>query len=583
MQDENTPAPRKSVKSGGERLNVLLAARLAVISFFMGLVVFYLAKHGSLLRAAKPTLPMVAAYIISIIYSVYARYAGNLQRFVFVQFIVDVALIDWVIIFTGGVDSPFSFLFIFAIIGAAIFLSKAKTYIIASAAAVTYGLILDFEYFGFIHPIHIFPPVYDEVNSGYFFLKAVMNIGVFYLVAYLSGYLTGLLSRTDQQLMEQSRDFTLFKAFHENVIENMGSGFIAVDMNLITLSHNPAAERILGLKSAELTRRRLDEIIKISTLARNLASWEALGDYPMLYEWTFREKESNDEKNLAITITKFTTEGERRGFLVVFQDITEQKRMERQVANAERMAAIGRVAAGIAHEIRNPLASLSGSIQMLSADLAPVLDVSGKRLVNIITREAERLNGIITQFLQYTSPAKIKPEVVDTGQMAQETAILLKADPRVAGRIELTCETEHGLLANVDPEQLRQVLWNLCVNAIDAMENGGALKLTASRWGGWKTGDHAGTVGREHFNSYVLITVEDTGEGMPQESLDKIFEPFYTTKSRGTGLGLPTAAKIVESHKGKISAVSEPGKGTIFSVWLPAANGDAARIDSASA
>ncbi|MBI5814288.1 MAG: PAS domain S-box protein [Nitrospinae bacterium] len=570
MRDAN---PDQAVSANHGRgqagVNVLLAARLAVISFFMGLVVFYQAKYGSLLMATRTLLPMAAAYLVSIIYSIFARRVKNVGRFILAQFLVDVAIITGVIHFTGGADSPFSFLYIFVIIGGAIFLSKGRTYVIASAASVAYGLILDLEFFEITHPYHLFPPIYEEVNPGYIFMKAVMNITVFYLVAYLSAYLTGLLSKSDQQLIKQSRDFTLLKAFHENVIENMGSGFIAVDMGLTTLSHNPAAERILELGPEEIRHKRLDHIIGLPALTSLLMNPEKARDYQAPFDWSFISKVSGGEKHLTINASEFIAGGETQGFVIVFQDVTGHKMMERQVANAERMAAIGRVAAGIAHEIRNPLASLSGSIQMLSADLEPVLGYGGRRLVNIIMREADRLNGIINQFLQYASPPKLKPQVVDVGELLKEMATLLLADPRVQGRIECHRDIEPGLFANVDPEQFRQVIWNLCVNAIDAMENGGELMVKAARAQGGpprkpiETGSASGP--------YIIITVEDNGGGIPPDQLDKIFEPFYTTKSRGTGLGLPTASKIVESHGGKITVRAEPEKGTTFSVWLPEA------------
>lgn len=241
------------------------------------------------------------------------------------------------------------------------------------------------------------------------------------------------------------------------------------------------------------------------------------------------------------------------------------------MANAERLAAIGRVAAGIAHEIRNPLASLSGSIQMLSADMDHLLDQSGKRLINIITREADRLNRIITQFLVYASPPQPKPSLVDLSLVLNETVTLFRADPRGKDRLEIETHIEPALMVNVDQEQVRQVIWNLLVNALEAMEEKGKITLTAltEQYQG-KTHPALGALSQD-CPLCVRISIKDNGVGISPENLERIFEPFFSTKMGGTGFGLPTAHKIIESHKGKIKVASHPGRGTTFTIWLPGA------------
>lgn len=536
---------------------VMIAARLAVVSFFMGLVVFFQFRYGALNRAYLPLIPVGVAYFLSIAYAIFSRFASNLFRFAYIQLGADVFLVTGIINFTGGVESPFPFLYILVIIGSAIALSKYATYIIATGSSALFAGLLGLEYFGVVHPFHVFPPAYTKPNAGFMVMTGVMNIASFYLVAFLSGYLTGLLRKTGEQLIEKSQDFTLLKAFHENVLSNMGSGFMAMDLDGSILSHNPATERILGLSSDEINRKNIGDVFTRADLAklfRNAAVLE--GGLSQLELSHTRRDGGRVEINM--TFSALVVDGVMRGVIAVFHDVTEMKNMERQVAHTERLAAIGRMAAGIAHEIRNPLASLSGSIQILSADMDPLLDQSGKRLLNIITRETDRLNRIITQFLSYTSPPRPKPSTVDVSLIIQETVALLELDPRVKGKISIISKVNPDVFVEVDEGQFRQALWNLCVNGIDSMAGSGSLSVSVGI-------DTAQRDGRR----MARIDVEDTGEGIPPENLDKIFEPFFTTKTGGTGLGLPLAYKIMESHGGKIDAWSELGKGARFTLRLP--------------
>lgn len=538
---------------------ILIAARLAVVSFFMGLVVFFQFRYGLLNHAYLPLIPVAFAYLFSIAYAVSSRFVVNLFQFAYFQLVADVFLVTGIIHFTGGAESPFPFLYIFVIIGSAIALSKSGAYVIATGASLLFALMLGLEFRGLIHPFYVFPPAYKNTEAGFVFMTAIMNIASFYLVAFLSGYLTGLLRKTDQRLIEKSQDFTLLKAFHENVLANMGSGFVAMDMDGTILSHNPAAEKMLGLSSEEINRRRIEDVFTRGGLGRFFGQSSALDDEPGQMELSHTKKDGA-RIDINMTISRLAVDGVTQGVIAVFQDVTGMKNMERQVAHAERLAAVGRMAAGIAHEIRNPLASLSGSIQILSADLQPLLDQSGKRLINIITRETDRLNRIITQFLLYTSPPRPKPSIVDAGRIIHETTTLLESDPRVKGKMSIRVGAQPEVFVEVDEGQFRQALWNLCVNAIDAMGASGTLTVSAGKDGTPKDG-----------RPMALIVIEDTGEGIPPENLDRIFEPFFTTKGGGTGLGLPLAHKIIESHGGKIEAWSEQGRGTRFIISLPLA------------
>ncbi|VAX25170.1 Two-component sensor PilS [hydrothermal vent metagenome] len=553
-------------------VRTLLAARLAVVSFFMGLVVFVHAKYETLGGSILVLYPVTAAYALSIIYALALRRVTNLRLFVHIQLGFDLLLVSSIIFFTGGVNSPFWFMYILVIFAAPFLLGQSSIYIIASAASACYGLLLNLEYYELILPYNIFTPTYDPEVGGFILMKAVINIAVFYLVALLSASFDIILKSKERQLEKTSEDFTLLKAFHENVLENMGAGVIAIDLRGKILTHNLAVESILGLNANEIDRKEISGVVRLERLNR---IFEMLGDFresSPQFNWMY---EKNDGQKIALTMiaNKYEVEGRILGAIMALHDVTNIKAMEKQVAETERMASLGRVAAGIAHEIRNPLASLSGSIQMLSADLQQDRHEDDLKLMDIVMRETNRLNKIITQFLGYASPSKTNFSKADVSDILTETLTLLKANPAYSDKIVFKDEIDTGLEASIDHDQIRQVVWNLCVNAINAIEGNGALTIAARRES--LAPDKRSTLNPKALTDgktakdYILLIISDTGRGIDPDDMDKIFEPFFTTRHEGVGLGLSTAYKIVENHSGVITATSRPGEGTSFEVWLP--------------
>jgi two-component system sensor histidine kinase PilS (NtrC family) len=284
--------------------------------------------------------------------------------------------------------------------------------------------------------------------------------------------------------------------------------------------------------------------------------------------------------------------GEPGGRVLIFQDLTEVKAAEERTRVTERLAAVGRLSAGIAHEIRNPLASIRGSIEMLAKELS-LRDDQG-RLMDIVLRETDRLNHLITDFLQFARPAELKRQPVPMGDLLLDTAEAFSRRDGGGAPVEVLVQVPPRLVAEGDPARIRQIVWNLLINARDAMPDGGRLSVSARAVPADTPGDApagdgtpaagaidapgapqesaaAGRIGEEGsgLSGWVELRVEDTGTGIPPDVLPRIFEPFYTTKERGTGLGLATVHRIVESHGGAIEVASEPGRGTVFTVRLP--------------
>ena len=249
-----------------------------------------------------------------------------------------------------------------------------------------------------------------------------------------------------------------------------------------------------------------------------------------------------------------------RGVTCSFQDLTDIKRMEEQVRQADRLAAIGRLAAGLAHEIRNPIGSIRGSVEVLRGSLNPQGD--DRRLMDIVLRESDRLDAIIRDFLQFSRPPHLVRVPTDVTAMLDEILLMLSNHSGVQGtetpRVEIRrVAGEATVKADLDPAQMRQALWNLCLNAVEAMPQGGELRV----------GTH--TIPSESGRTLLEITVEDTGVGITAAALTQVFEPFFTTKPQGTGLGLAIAHRIVEDHGGEIRVQSEPWRGTRFTISIP--------------
>ncbi|VAX18816.1 hypothetical protein MNBD_NITROSPINAE01-1698 [hydrothermal vent metagenome] len=569
--DETRDVTAPSLATPQSYLRTLLAARLAVVSFFMGLVVFFQSKYGDLAGESAASVTIVAAYLLSIIYAISLRFVKNSRTFVFIQLYLDLLLITSIIFCTGGVNSPFALLYILVIFASSILLSRMAVYIMATFSSVSYCMLLLLEYYKVFEPYYTFPPVYDVSEFEFVFMRGVINTAVFYLVAYLSGHMAKMLLSKDAQLIQQDKDFTLLKAFHENVLENMGSGFLAIDLSGKVLSSNPAATQILGIDSSDIINAETDTTLQLPRLARFFKHLHSMDGHTRQFDWVYTKKDGT-EISLTMSVSKFIVGGKLHGAVAAFHDISNLKKMEKQVSEAERLASLGRVAAGIAHEIRNPLASLSGSIQMLRSDISSKLESSDKRLMDIIIREAERLNSIITEFLNFASKETMFLANVDLGNLISETLLLLKSNPEYREKLEIEENIENDLVAYVDHEKTRQIIWNLLINSADSMENGGTIYVEAvkasnpndrrqapRKWGK-KTDAHM---------DHVRITIRDTGKGIEPEHIERIFEPFFTTKRTGTGLGLPIVHKIVKSHSGEINVTSTVGKGTAFTIWLP--------------
>jgi len=543
------------------------------IVFLTGFVLLVIAFERNSLQET-PIVPLsavlCAAYFLALASALFLRIGMNLLSVAWFQVWGDLCVVGGIIFTTGGVESPLSFLFLFVIVGSSVMLPRAASYLTASGASIIYGLLVDLEYFRAVQPIYFFPKSSASFQGAYLFYTVALNIASFFAVAYLSSILNNRLRLIKDELQTKSIDFKKLQEFHRNVVQNMDNGLMTTDLEGRVTSVNIACEAITGYPLNECIGKPCHELLPIKELSRLFAyKGESI---PMPHHME-GECVRRDGESILISLKmsyllsqeadpKKNLEQQVEGYICVFEDRTEIHKMEEKMKQSQQLAAVGKFSAGLAHEIRNPLASLSGSIQVLKETLK--IDEQQQRLMNIVLKETERVNDIVTDFLSYSQPRKSKTTVIDLTQLLQDIIILMKNsneyDPSI--NIQLVAPPDHIIIQS-EEAQIKQVIWNLCINGIQAMNKSGNLVMTIKKVNGYK---------RKKFETNrrgVVIIVEDQGRGIPLEEQETIFDPFFTTREEGVGLGLPTVKQIVERFAGYIGVESEPGRGTCFDVFLP--------------
>jgi two-component system sensor histidine kinase PilS (NtrC family) len=552
------------------RVKTIMVLRIVFLTGFVLLVIGF--ERNSLQETPIVPLSAVlcAAYFLALASALFLRIGMNLLSVAWFQVLGDLCVIGGIIFTTGGVESPLSFLFLFVIVGSSVMLPRAASYLTASGASIIYGLLIDLEYFRVVQPIYFFPKSSASFQGAYLFYTIALNIASFFAVAYLSSILNNRLRLIKDELRNKSIDFRKLQEFHRNVVQNMDNGLMTTDLEGRVTSVNIACEAITGYPLNECIGKTCHQLLPMEELTR-LFTYK--GDSIPMPHHMEGECVRRDNESMLISLKmsyllsqeadpKKNLEEQVEGYICVFEDRTEIHKMEEKMKQSEQLAAVGKFSAGLAHEIRNPLASLSGSIQVLKETLE--IDEQQQRLMNIVLKETERVNDIVTDFLSYSQPRKSKPTVIDLTQLLQDIIILMKNsneyDPSI--NIQLVAPPDHIIIQS-EEAQIKQVIWNLCINGIQAMDKSGNLMMTIKKVNGYKHKKF------ETNRRGVVIIVEDQGRGIPLDEQETIFDPFFTTREEGVGLGLPTVKQIVERFAGYIGVESELGRGTCFDVFLP--------------
>jgi two-component system sensor histidine kinase PilS (NtrC family) len=423
-----------------------------------------------------------------------------------------------------------------SIISAAIVLDRRACYVFATLSSILYGVLIDLQFYDILKmSVDV---VYTE---KYYFYNIFAHITAFYLIAFLSGYLSEKLHRAHMRLEERDAVLSDLKAFSRYVIESMPSGIFTTDLDNRIISFNSSAHEITGFALEDVTGKRPEEIFPF------LSNFNEPFDR---IEGDIQKDGKSFPVGMRLSALKDSS-GESIGLIGIFQDLTELKAMEAEVKRKEKWAFIGELSASIAHELRNPLASLKGSIEMLRAKNVP--EEQADRLMGIALSEMDRLNGIVTDFLLYARPQELIREKYDLNQSLREVVTLLQGSEANNDHVTISASLDGDQFVEGDARQLKQVFWNLGVNAMDAVSEGGTIDIYTA----------------ENSNAAEVV-FKDSGNGISKDEIDKIFYPFFTTKEKGTGLGLSIAQKIIEEHGGKIEVESEgEGSGSMFKIQLP--------------
>jgi two-component system sensor histidine kinase PilS (NtrC family) len=556
-----------------KRLQWLMLCRVMVASFFLGIaIIAQLQRSESYLAPYLICLYGLTAgiFVLTFIYASLIYKIINLKLFCYFQIMMDILLITALLFITGGVNSIFPFMYSISIISASILLYRSGSLLAATGASFCYSLLVSFQYFGIIHPLQISAFIARGYSEEPLVYPVIVNITAFYLVALLSSFVSEQARKSRLQLKEKQIDIKTLEALNENIIQSINSGLLTLDTEGHIITLNKAAEQITGFSQAQIYKRHVTEIFGDNIMPYHITGNQRDGTIPVRFEAPFTKADGRVlQLGISSSILKDGT-GQEIGNILAFQDLTLLKEMEEYVKRMDRLAAIGRLAAGIAHEVRNPLASIRGSVQVLQKNLS--LSDSDKRLMDIVLRESDNLNGLISNFLQFARPNTQKKEPIQFKTLVEETLQLFYNSAECRGNITISQNISEDISFKADPQQFKQVLWNLLINAAQAInDDRGEITLTAHYTAGGLTAARALKPAAPGASpkTKVEIIVRDSGCGIGESEQDKIFEPFYTTKERGTGLGLSIVYRIIEELGGTISVVSSTGHGASFIICLP--------------
>ena len=507
-------------------LTILLAIQLAVAQLTPSRLPFRLFLSTMLLW-----------YTFSLFYVLLLSFWKEHRLQAALQVLTDLVMVTLVVHETGGWDSSLNFLYPLVIIVAGILLPRVWTHLVAALAFILYGSVLELNYYEVVRPYCSTHPEL-KVLQGIIFV----NLFAYLAVAYLAGLLAAKLRQARVQLEDTSGALEDLQILHEHIIQSISSGLITTGLDgRITLANN-AAQKLLERRPDQLLGNPVTGLfLDVLPNGESRTHAEVRFDTPASFRKTVRVRVA------ALDVPERGV----LGYVYALDDLTEIRRLEREVRMQDRLAAVGRLAAAIAHEIRNPLTAIAGSVSMLSG--IPEMSEEHRHLLEIVTRESQRLNGIITDFLAYSRGKQYHFEKVDLVHLLEDTLTLMR-HRMTAENTGITIESrfsvpEAWVLA--DGDRIKQVFWNFAENAVRAMRNGGSLKVTIERLGDeWQ------------------MSFTDTGTGMTAQQIEKIFEPFQSSFEGGTGLGLAVVYQIVQAHEGRVWARSKPGQGTTFVLRL---------------
>jgi len=562
------------------KLKWLTGLRLLLASVLLGSAVV-LDLHQ---RLPFPTSPLYGllglTFGLSLLYSLGLRSQRRLLLQGVLQLGLDLLLVTVLVHFTGGPDSAFPFMYIFVIFAAANLLERRGSLGVAVLSSGLYAALMAAEWTGLVPPAEFEASLVPLRPAGYAIYQVLVNSVAFLAVAILSSHLVDRLRQAGQELERRGLDLRNLQSLHQAIVANISSGLLTLDLSGRVIAFNEAAARITGYSFGELRDRpwQATPFAACPTLGEFFACPDRPLPAPAAEVYLTRRDGRAIPVGMACSPLR-GEDGKALGVVAIFQDLTERKQVEEQLRRADRLAVLGQLAANIAHEIRNPLAAISGSVEMLREELA--IPEENRALLEIILREAGRLKLITGQFLDFAKPQPLLVRPCPLRPLVEETLLLLAKSSEWHPETTWTVtEDPPDLSVLGDSDQLRQVVWNLCLNAVQAMPDGGSLTVAIRLPSGQSGTPAIGQPGAfpecqvaqvpecQPTGEWVEIAFQDTGRGIPPQELDRIFDPFYTTRVSGTGLGLAIARRMLESMGGRIEVSSQLSAGTTFRLRL---------------
>lgn len=504
----------------------LIKYRFIVATTLLGSVIIIQVISPYLLKMDFFYYLIFAIYFLNLVYLLLLKLNFNSSLQLYLQIFGDVIIVTWLVYISGGMVSPFYFLYILPIIMSSFLLPPKGLWAVTSLSSILFGSLVDLMYYKIIPPYN---PIETDIPKELVLYNLFISVFAFFSSAYLSSILSRSLKRADKELKNVEQKFKDLEIFSRSIIENMGSGLITADINGKITFFNRRAHEILG-----------------EELSKDFV-WEILG---------FR-KEKNELKNgragFEINVNEkiiggnisFIEDPRNPYFIILFRDITESKKMERELKIKDKMATLGEMATFVAHEIRNPLTAISGAAQLMKED-----QIGERELIDIIFKESKRLKDFLNEFLDTMKPYQKMNAKVDFAEIIRNSLSLLshsRKNVQIKGNFPDASAIVYG-----DERHLRTIFWNLIMNSLKAMPNGGVLEVDI-----------------QNSEKDVRVYVRDTGIGMDKEELQKIFEPFYSNFGDGYGIGMSLVWKLVSEMEGKIDIKSSKGKGTEIVVTIP--------------
>jgi two-component system, NtrC family, sensor histidine kinase PilS len=540
------------------KIKGLILSRVAMATFLLVIFIFLQIKLPDFF--SQPTISYFYAiiaqlYLLSLVFSILSRIITSHRAHLYLQTMTDVVMITALIFVTGGIRSTYAVFYPLVIIYAVLYLGRNGGLITASAASIAYGLLIDLEYYRVIIPLS-HPYIWEVPDTaGHVFLRIFVNIISFYLIALLASFVVEKEKKTRALLAERESAFNQLDLLYRAIIESVDAGILTIDLEGRIKSFNRAAEEITGWRFASLANKRLQDIFP---------NWEELY---MHKDNTGENVKGRFEMPVVVIQDRHLIlgcalsalrdhSGKKIGDILIFQDLTKVKELEAVLERNRRLAFVGEMAAGLAHEIRNPLASISGSIQMLMKEAS--LGTTEGRLMQVIMRGKDQLEGFIKDFLLLARHDRGPHQEIMISDVIREVLEAAQVMPEWNRNIEISTNLAAGSVIKGNRQEMRQLIWNLILNAAQAMPEGGNLAVS---------------VRKKNLPTQegLEIVVADNGEGITVENEKMIFEPFFTTKERGTGLGLAIVMRIINSYGGNLVLESTPRDGTKFVIWLPKA------------